>query len=128
MPEQSRPFLLTVVGWITLLVGLLEVVGGILVLIFKDDMVRESSFTGDELTAFAIVAIIVGLIYFFVGRGMLRLNAFALGLGLVVSALALGANLIYLLAGDSHGSLIGGIIVNAIVLIACISGFRARPG
>jgi hypothetical protein len=127
--RQSRPLLLTIVGWITILLGLLEIAGGVLLLVFRDNALDETSFTGDELTAITIVVFVVGLIYVLVGRGMLRLNAFALGLGLVVSALALGANLIYLFSVDAdHSGLVGNLVVNLIVLFACVSGFRARPG
>jgi len=127
--SERRPILLSIVGWITVISGLLQILAGILLLILKDDVVQESAFTSDEVTALAIVALVVGLIYFLVGRGMLNLNAFALGLGVVVSALALGANLIYLLgSNDNHGGLIASMIVNVIVLVACVSGFGARDG
>ena len=58
---------------------------------------------------------------------MLNLNGFALGLGVFVSVLGIIGNLIYLLGEDgSHGSFIVSLILNVIVLVACLSGFSAR--
>jgi hypothetical protein len=123
-----RPVLLTIVGWLTLLVGLLEVFAGVLVLIFKDNVLNETAqLTSDEVTAFAIAAIVIGLIYFFVGRGFLRLSGFALGLGLVVSTLAIVGNVLYMVSDDGdQAGIVFSLILNVIVLIACVSGFNAR--
>lgn len=125
---QRRPFLLTVVGWLTVIVGMLQVLAGILLLIFKDDVMRETSqYSSDEVTAFAIATIVIGSIYWLVGRGFLRLSGFALGLGVVVSALALVGNIAFLLSNDgNHGGVFSSLVLNAIVFVACISGFNAR--
>ena len=127
MPAR-RPVLLTIVGWFTLLAGLLEVFAGVLVLIFKDNVLNETAqLTSDEVTAFAIAAIVIGLIYFFVGRGFLRLSGFALGLGLVVSTLAIVGNVLYMVSDDGdQAGIVFSLILNVIVLIACVSGFNAR--
>ena len=125
---EPRPFLLTVVGWVTVIIGVLTVIGGILGLLFHDDIIENTTdYSGDVVTAFGIGGIIVGLIYWFVGRGMLNLNAFALGLGLVVSGLALAGNLAILLSNDTnHTGIWSSLVLNGIVFIACMSGFSAR--
>ncbi len=125
---EPRPFLLTVVGWVTVIIGVLTVIGGILGLLFHDDIIENTTdYSGDVVTAFGIGGIIVGLIYWFVGRGMLNLNGFALGLGLVVSGLALAGNLAILLSNDTnHTGIWSSLVLNGIVFIACMSGFSAR--
>ena len=125
---EPRPFLLTVVGWVTVIIGVLTVIGGILGLLFHDDIIENTTdYSGDVVTAFGIGGIIVGLIYWFVGRGMLNLNGFALGLGLVVSGLALAGNLAILLSNDTnHTGIWSSLFLNGIVFIACMSGFSAR--
>lgn len=127
MPRQ-RPFLLTLVGWLTVISGALQMLAGVLLLIFRDDVLRETSqYTEGELTGYAIAAVVVGAIYWLVGRGFLRLSGFALGIGLVVSALAVAGNIVFLLSNDAnHGSVIVGLAINVIVFIACLSGFNAR--
>jgi hypothetical protein len=123
---ERRPILLTLVGWITVIGGLMQMLAGVLLLVLKDDAVRESSFSSDEITVLAIIALVAGLIYFLVGRGMLNLNAFALGLGVVVSAIALLGNLLYLFDNDAHAPIVINAALNFIVLFACLSGFAAR--
>jgi hypothetical protein len=125
---EERPFLLTIVGWVTVIIGVLTVIGGILGLIFHDDIIENTSdYSGDTVTAFGIGAIIIGLIYWLVGRGMLRLNAFALGLGVVISGLAVAGDLAILLSNDAnHTGVWTSLVLNGIVLIACLSGFSAR--
>ena len=125
--SERRPVLLSIVGWITVISGILQMIGGIVLLVANDDVVRETAFTADEVTGFGIGALVVGFIYLLVGRGMLNLNGFALGLGVFVSVLGIIGNLIYLLGEDgSHGSFIVSLILNVIVLVACLSGFSAR--
>ena len=71
--------------------------------------------------------IIVGLIYWLVGRGMLNLNGFALGLGVFVSGLAVIGNLALLFSNDANYTGVWtSLVLNGIVLIACLSGFSAR--
>lgn len=125
---ERRPFLLTLVGWLTVISGALQMIAGVLLLIFRDDVLQETSqYTEGELTGYAVAAVVVGAIYWLVGRGMLRLSGFALGLGLLVSALALAGNIAFLVSNDGdHGSIVAGLIINAVVFIACISGFKAR--
>ncbi len=125
---QRRPFLLTLVGWLTVISGALQMLAGVLLLIFRDDVLQETSqYTEGELTGYAIAAVVVGAIYWLVGRGMLRLSGFALALGLIVSALALAGNVVFLLSNDgNHGSILAGLLINAVVLVACVSGFNAR--
>ncbi len=130
--EGSRaghaPALLRVVGWLTILSGLLQIAAGVLLIVFRDDVLdKVHDYSSNELTAFAIGAIVLGLVYLVVGRGFLRLNSFALGLGLVVSTLGLAGDVIFLLSNDSnHSSVVSSIVVNVIVLLATGSGFAAR--
>ncbi len=123
---ERRPVLLSIVGWITVISGLLQILAGILVLALNDDVVQETSFTSDEVTGLGIAALVFGLIYLLVGRGMLNLNRFALGLGVVVSILGILGNVVYVFGEEGTTSLIAGLILNVIVLIACLSGFSAR--
>lgn len=125
---ERRPFLLTIVGWLTVISGILQVLVGVLLLAFKGDVLRETSdYTSDELTTYAIAAIVIGAIYWLVGRGLLRLSGIALGLGLVVSTLALAGNIVFLFSnGSDHTGVVVSLIVNVVVFVACLSGFNAR--
>ena len=127
MPEE-RPFLLTIVGWLTIIVGVITIIGGILALIFHNDILDNTTdYSSAEATGFGIGGIIVGLIYWLVGRGMLNLNGFALGLGVFVSGLAVVGNLVIIFSNDANYTGVWtSLILNGIVLIACLSGFSAR--
>jgi peptidoglycan/LPS O-acetylase OafA/YrhL len=125
---EERPFLLTVVGWLTVIVGVITIIGGILALIFHNDIMDNTTdYSSAEATGFGIGGIIVGLIYWMVGRGMLNLNGFALGLGVLVSGLAVAGDLAILLSNDTnHTGVFTSLVLNGLVLIACLSGFSAR--
>jgi peptidoglycan/LPS O-acetylase OafA/YrhL len=126
--NEPRPFLLTVVGWLTVVIGVLTVIGGILALIFHNDILDNTTdYSGNAVTAFGIGGIIIGLIYWLVGRGMLNLNGFALGLGVLVSGLAVAGDLAILLSNNTnHTGVFTSLVLNGLVLIACLSGFSAR--
>ena len=125
---EERPFLLTIVGWLTIIVGVITIIGGILALIFHNDILDNTTdYSGAEATGFGIGGIIVGAIYWLVGRGMLNLNGFALGLGVFVSGLAVVGNLVIIFSNDANYTGVWtSLILNGIVLIACLSGFSAR--
>jgi hypothetical protein len=90
-------------------------------------MDNTTDYSSAEATGFGIGGIIVGVIYWLVGRGMLNLNGFALGLGVLVSGLAVIGNLAILFSNDAnHAGVWTSLILNAIVLFACLSGFSAR--
>jgi peptidoglycan/LPS O-acetylase OafA/YrhL len=126
--NEPRPFLLTVVGWLTVVIGVLTVIGGVLALIFHNDILDNTTdYSGNAVTAFGIGGIIIGLIYWMVGRGMLNLNGFALGLGVLVSGLAVAGDLAILLSNHTnHTGVFTSFVLNGLVLIACLSGFSAR--
>ncbi len=126
--SASTPPLLKVVGWVTVISGALQVLAGILVLAFRGDVLDAvPEYTSTEITGFAIATIVVGSIYFLVGRGYLHLNAFALWLGLAVSSLGVIGDVILLFANDSnHSSVVISLVLNLIVLVAVSSGFSAR--
>jgi hypothetical protein len=130
--ENSRggraPFVLSAVGWLTILSGIVQVVAGILLLAFRDDVLDEiDQYTSGELSWFGVAAIVIGLIYIMVGRGFLHLNAFALTLGFVLSSLAIIGDVIFLGSNDAnHAGIVVSLVLNVIVFLAGIAGFSAR--
>lgn len=116
---------MAIVAVLALIIGVIQVIAGLLLLIFNGDVDGWSS---GEAVVFGIVTLVVGLIYLWVGRGLQKRNAGALFVGLFVSGLRTAYDLIWLLVvgltGIGFSGLIG-LIVNALVFVALWSGRNA---
>ena len=131
MSEPARaPIGTKVVGWLIILSGVLQIAAGIVILAVRDDILDEApDYSSGEVTFIAIVALVFGLVYLFVGRGFLHLSRIALGLGLLFGGIGVVVNAAVLLAndpGDAHATLFVSFLINLLVLAASWSGLRAR--
>lgn len=126
--SERAPGLLRLAGWLTILSGVVQVTIGALLIAFRDDVLEKvREYSSAELTGVAIAAIVVGLVYVLVGRGFLRLNSFALSLGVSFSGLAIVGDAIFLISNQSnHSGVLLSLAINVVVLLAAASGFSAR--
>ena len=123
--RRGTPGGVAIVGTLAVIVGVFEVIGGVLMVIFQDDVHGYSS---GNAVVFGVVTIVVGLIYLWVGRGLIALNPLALTVGLFVSGFRLVYDIVWLIAVGLDGigfvSLIT-VFVNLLIFLALWSGRRA---
>jgi hypothetical protein len=115
------------VALIAIAVGLLEIVGGIVLLVV-------SSSTGTASTAsvvtFGIVVIVVGAVHLAVGRGLLALNLTALLFGMLATGLKAIFDAIWLILLGTDGVGFAGplsLVVSALMFAALWNGRGAFP-
>jgi hypothetical protein len=115
------------VALIAIAVGLLEIVGGIVLLVV-------SSSTGTASTAsvvtFGIVVIVVGAVHVAVGRGLLALNLTALLFGMLATGLKAIFDAIWLILLGTDGVGFAGplsLVVSALMFAALWNGRGAFP-
>jgi hypothetical protein len=124
----GAPTLLKLVGWVTILLGILQMITGALLIVYREDISDDViAYSTNEVTGFGIAAIVVGLIYVLIGRGFLSLNSFALLLGFIFSGLSIVGDIGFMVTNEAnHGAVLGSLIVNVIVFVAVCLGFGAR--
>jgi len=133
MSEQTRPAVPggpSVVGVLAIVVGIIQMLAGLVFIIWNPSIEGYSS--GEALLE-GIVLLIVGAIYVWVGRGLLRGNRLAWVIGVVVMAFRVAYDVAYLLFTGLDGVGFAGLIsliVNAAILAALYSGREAfaEPG
>lgn len=121
-PRRTVPGGVAFVAILALAIGVVEVIGGLIMLIFNSDV---DGYSATGAVVFGIVTLIVGAIYVWVGRGLLRLNPTALFIGLFVSGLRLVYDVVWLIIFGIDGIGFTGIItlvINAAVFAALWSG------
>jgi len=123
--RQSAPGGVAVVAVLAIIVGILQLIGGVLLLIFNGDV---DGYSSTEAVIAGIVFLIAGLIYLWVGRGLLRLNRLAYMIGLLVTAFRAAYDLGFLIAVGLDGIGFSGLvslIFNVVVFGALWSGRQA---
>ena len=123
--ERGTPGGVAIVGVLAIIVGIIQVAGGLILVIFNGDVHGYSSGTA---VVFGIVTVVVGLIYLWVGRGLIALNPTALFIGLVVSGARVAFDVVWLIVYGLDGIGISGIatlIFNVLIFGALMSGRRA---
>ena len=116
---------MAVVGTLALIVGVLQLLGGLVLLIFNGDV---DGYSSGEAVIFGIVTLVIGVIYIWVGRGLIALNPSALFVGLVVSGARLIYDVVWLIAVGFGGIGFVGVITlvfNLLVFGALMSGRSA---
>jgi hypothetical protein len=111
-----------VVAVLAIIVGIVELIGGLLFILYNGDVNGVSS---GEAVIFGIVTLVVGLIYLWVGNGLRRLNPSALFVGLFVSGFRLAYDVVWLIIFGIDGIGFTGVItlvINALVFAALWSG------
>ena len=126
--RDAVPGGVAVVAILAIIVGIVEVIGGLLIVIFNQDV---SGMSSGEAVIFGIVTIVVGLVYLWVGTGLRRLNEGALFVGLIVSGFRLAYDVVWLIIFGVDGIGFSGVItlvINALVFAALWSGRGAFNG
>ncbi|MFN8203502.1 MAG: hypothetical protein U0S48_13105 [Solirubrobacteraceae bacterium] len=126
--RDAVPGGVAVVAILAIIVGIVEVIGGLLIVIFNQDV---SGMSSGEAVIFGIVTIVVGLVYLWVGNGLRRLNEGALFVGLIVSGFRLAYDVVWLIIFGVDGIGFSGVItlvINALVFAALWSGRGAFNG
>lgn len=111
-----------VVAVLAIIIGVIQIIGGVLMLIFNGDV---DGYSSGQAVIYGILTLVVGLIYLWVGRGLLRLDGSALFVGLFVSGVRLIFDIIWLIVVGLDGIGFAGLItlvINAIVFAALWSG------
>ncbi|UJA19122.1 hypothetical protein HJD18_02135 [Thermoleophilia bacterium SCSIO 60948] len=125
---HPRPgFGVSVVGALTMFSGILNVVAGIILLFTREDINGDfPSLSEGEIALFGVAAIVFGLIYILVGRGMLRMSRFALGLGLLVAGINLVSGVLLIIfegISNLHYSILVSTLISLVVFLILSSGF-----
>lgn len=122
---EDVPGGVTVVAMLAIVVGIVELFAGVVLIVFSGDV---SGYSTTAAIVFGIVTLLVGIVYLWVGRGLLRLDPAAWMIGLFVSGLRATYDLVWLLVlgldGIGVATLIA-LIVNLLVFAALWSGRNA---
>lgn len=105
MSENDRPILVTLVGALEALAGLIVIVCGILILLNVD----VGYDVGNTKNAVVATLIIIGLVPFVVGYGMLRGWSVMWYIGVIIAAL--------IVASSIYGIIKGAYAANAVPLV-----------
>jgi hypothetical protein len=133
MSAQSRPAVsggVSVVGVLAIAVGILQLLAGLVFVIFNPSI---DGYSSGEAIVEGIVMLIAGAVYVWVGRGLLNGNRFAWTIGVLVMTFRVAYDVVYLLLTGLDGIGFAGLIslvVNALILAALYSGrgaFAPRP-
>jgi hypothetical protein len=115
----------TVVAVLAIVIGIVELVAGIVMVIVSGDVHGYS--TGSAIV-FGIVTFLVGAIYIWVGRGLLRLDPAAWMVGIFISGFRAIYDLVWLLVLGLDGigiTTLIALIANLLVFAALWSGRTA---
>jgi hypothetical protein len=133
MSAQPRPAVPggpSVVGVLAIAVGILQLLAGLVFIIWNPSI---DGYSSGEAVLEGIVLLIAGAIYVWVGRGLLRGNRLAYLIGVLVMAFRVAYDVAYLLFTGLDGVGFAGLIsliINVLILAALYSGrqaFSERP-
>lgn len=115
--EDAPPGGVTVVAALAIFVGIVEMCGGVVLIIVSGSV---DGYSTAGVIAFGIVTLLVGVIYAWVGSGLLKLDATAWTVGLFISGCRAIYDLVWLLVQGIDGigvaSLIA-LVVNLMVFV-----------
>ena len=123
----TRGFLLTLLGVIGIIQGILTLIAGIAVVAEQNDpeLIRHADVSSDTLTATGIVLIIVGVITLLVAIGLLRGSNAARFIIAVIELFHIGVGFYVLIAHDGVQRWDGLVYILVALLVLWIL-FRAR--
>lgn len=114
-----------VVAMLAIVVGVVELFAGVVLIVFSGDV---SGYSTTAAIVFGILTLLVGAIYIWVGRGLLKLDPAAWMVGLFVAGFRATYDLIWLIVlgldGIGVATLIA-LVVNVLVFVALWSGRNA---
>jgi hypothetical protein len=123
--RQGTPGGVAVVAILALIVGVIGIADGIVMIVFNGDV---HGYSAGSAVIYGIVTVLVGAIYVWVGRGLMRLDPTALFIGLFVSGIRLVFDLVWLLVTGLDGiglNTLIALIFNLLIFAALMSGRRA---
>lgn len=123
---MKRPFLVSLVSIIMIVVGLLQLVFAVIVFIDRNDadMLREADATSSQVTTAAIALLVAGLISTLLGFNLWQGKRFARALIGIFEVLQI-AGAIYLIVISEHNTHLGtaiGSIVGALIVLYFLFG------
>lgn len=120
-----RPASVTVVAVLAYINGILNIIGGVVLLFTRDQMVRASDAGAVAgITTSAILAIILGIVILIVARGLLNGSRFARGLVTVIMILNAVGGVILLFSLQFFSGILE--ILWAVVMLALLYTQRAN--
>ena len=127
---MRRPFLVTIIGIVMILVGLLQSGAGILLLSQRNDatVLADANATTNELTSIAITLLVIGAISVLLAFALLNGSRFARGLiGLLeLAQIAAGVYVLVKLDNNHQAAAIGQIVGALIVLYFLFGTDKAK--
>ena len=127
---MRRPFLVTIIGIVMILVGLLQSGAGILLLSQRNDatVLADANATTNELTSIAITLFAIGAISVLLAFALLNGSRFARGLiGLLeLAQIAAGVYVLVTLDSNHQAAAIGQIVGALIVLYFLFGTDKAK--
>jgi hypothetical protein len=117
------PAAVRLVGWLAILLGLLELAGGIALIATANQTTGASK---GAITFLGAATIVGGAVHVVVGRGLLRLNEVALIFALLVTGLKAISDVIWLVLDGPDGIGIVAPVALAISLVVFALLWRAR--
>ena len=121
--RRGTPGGVAIVGVLAMIVGVIQILGGIAMVVFNGHV---HGYSHADAVVFGLVTLLVGVIYVWVGRGLLKLNPTALFIGLVVSGIRLAYDVVWLIAFGADGIGFTGIITLAFNLAIFIALWTGR--
>lgn len=113
---QAKPFSVALVQWLAYFQGAVTIVGGVLLLAFRNNAEVREDYTSIEITFAGIWLIIIGLVTWWVATSYARGSRLALVIVACVTLLNLGSSVWWIFIHPVH--VVGGLI--NIVLSAVI--------
>lgn len=115
----------TVVAMLAIVVGIVELLAGVVIVVVSGDV---SGYSTASAIVFGILTLLVGAIYIWVGRGLLRLDPSAWMVGLFISGLRAVYDVVWLIVLGLDGigiTTLVTLVVNLLVFGALWSGRTA---
>ncbi len=122
---EDVPGGVTVVAMLAMVIGIVELFAGVALIIFSGEV---SGYSTTAAIVFGIITLLVGAIYVWVGRGLLKLDPAAWMVGLFVSGLRATYDVVWLIVLGIDGigvTTLIALIVNLLVFAALWSGRAA---
>ena len=122
---MKRPFLVTIIGIVMILVGLLQSGAGILLLSQRNDatVLADANATTNELTSIAVTLLVIGAISVLIAFALLNGSRLARGMIGVLELVQIAAGVYVLVTLDSnHQAAAFGQIAGALIVLYFLFG------
>jgi drug/metabolite transporter (DMT)-like permease len=120
---QDVPASVKVIGFLAIIVGIVQIIGGVLMIVFNGDV---NGYSSGAAVVFGIITLLVGAIYVWAGRGLINDDPAALLFCLLISGFKMVYDFIWLIALGIDGIGIGSLIALLINILVFALLWRAR--